>query len=259
MTVLSHGQLQSARHLLQRRGRDTSKRFLAEGAQAVREALATAGVVEMVIVDDVGKHADLLSGWTGQVVTADPTQLRRLSDTVTQQGVFAVCRQRWFELSDLAEPRLVVICDQIRDPGNAGSVIRCADAFGADAVVFTEGSVELHNPKTVRASVGSIFHLPIVAGVGFADAAAWARDTGMRLLAADAGGRSLDELARSAELAAPIAWVMGNEAWGFSPEHLALVDEAVAIPMWGRAESLNLSTAAAVCLYVTASAQRAAR
>ena len=148
----------------------------------------------------------------------------------------------------------MVVCAQVHDPGNAGTVIRCADAFGADAVVFTKGSVEVFNPKTVRASVGSIFHLPIVVGVEIADALTWLRGQGMQVFAADGGGAHLDELGDA--LTRPTAWIMGNEAWGLPERERSLADQVVGVPMWGQAESLNLSTAAAVCLYATASAQR---
>lgn len=145
----------------------------------------------------------------------------------------------------------------MRDPGNAGTVIRCADAFGADCVILTRGSVDPHNPKTVRSSVGSIFHLPVVVGVELADAVEWAHQHQMSVLAADGGGHSLDVVARSGCLKRPIAWLMGNEAWGLPEADRALADEIVGVPMWGAAESLNLSTAAAVVLYATASEQRA--
>ena len=151
---------------------------------------------------------------------------------------------------------LVVICAQVRDPGNAGTVIRCADAFGADAVILSSDSVEVYNPKTVRASVGSLFHLPIVVGVDLAEAITACRKAGMQVFATDgAAGTDLTDL--DEDLQKPTAWVMGNESWGLPVEHLALADRTVAVPIYGQAESLNLATAAAVCLYASASAQRA--
>lgn len=182
-------------------------------------------------------------------------ELASLTDTVTPQGLVAVCRATWPSLGDVTAraPRLVVVCAQVRDPGNAGTVIRCADAFGADAVVLTEGSVDVHNPKTVRASVGSIFHLPVVTDVSLVEAADALRAAGLTIIAADGSGtQTLLDL----DLTAPIAWVFGNEAWGLPPADLAVADIVAKVPMWGAAESLNLSTAAAVCLYATAAAQR---
>jgi TrmH family RNA methyltransferase len=152
-----------------------------------------------------------------------------------------------------------VLCDQVRDPGNLGTVIRCADAFGADAVLVSTDSVDLYNPKTVRATTGSLFHLPISVDVDLVDAVATARAAGLATFGADgAARRGVDELASSGELARPVLWVFGNEAHGLPAEHAGLLDALVALPMYGRAESLNLSTAAAVILYETATAQRSA-
>ncbi len=153
----------------------------------------------------------------------------------------------------------------MRDPGNAGTVIRAADAAGADAVVLTGDSVDVHNPKCVRASVGSVFHLPIAVGPALPDAVAALRPAGCLVLAAD--GRpdavDLDDLLDQAErgsgpLTGPTAWIFGNEAWGLSEPELALADHVVRVPIHGSAESLNLATAAAVCLYASARGRRAA-
>ena len=154
-------------------------------------------------------------------------------------------------------PRLVVLCDQVRDPGNLGTVIRCADAFGADAVLVSADSVEVYNPKTVRASTGQLFHLPIVLGVDLGEAVGRPEPRAWRCSERTAtASDTLDELDRSGALTRPVLWVLGNEAWGLPAEHAALMDRLVAVPLYGRAESLNLSTAAAVLLYATATAQR---
>lgn len=256
MLPLSRTQLRAVTRLKHRRGRDDAGQFLVEGPQAVREALA-AGVVETLIVADVDAHRDLVSAIDSQRVrVGSDADIRQLSETVSSQGIFAVARIVEHHLEQLHDARLLVICAQVRDPGNAGTVIRCADAFGADGVILTQDSVELHNPKTVRASVGSVFHLPIVTDVTVETAVGFARDAGMQVLAAAGGGESLDELGE--QLSGPTAWIMGNEAWGLPAKQLALADQTVGVPMWGRAESLNLSTAAAVCLYQTAVAQRTA-
>ena len=256
---LSRAQHRAARKLTTRKGRDEADEFLVEGAQAVREALRRPELVRAVLVDDPERHAGLLGlADPGRCWQVHESDLADLSDAVTPQGVVAVCRQVHPGLDDVPDPRLVMICARIRDPGNAGTVIRCADAFGADAVVFTKGSVDVHNGKTVRASVGSVFHLPIVAGVELPDAVAWARARGCRVLAAAGGGERLDDLTSGGELRGRVAWIMGNEAWGLPDADRALADRVVGIPMWGLAESLNLSTAAAICLYTTAAEQHAA-
>jgi TrmH family RNA methyltransferase len=151
--------------------------------------------------------------------------------------------------------QLLVICADVRDPGNAGTVIRTADAAGANAVVLAGQSVDAYNPKTVRATVGSLFHLPFAIAPDPAVAVRAAQARGLRVLAADGAGEvDLFET----DLDVPTAWLFGNEAWGLPAELAELADERVAIPIHGRAESLNLATAAAVCLYATARAHRAA-
>lgn len=285
-SLATPGVLRSAQRLLHRKGRLAARRFLVEGPQAVREALKLPGFVDRILVVDPTEYTDLLwphriepdlaagsSGRqmdnasdgraAGERVTATPLvftvsaeQMTKLSDTVTPQGIVAVCHLREGALSDVADPRLVVICVQVRDPGNAGTVIRCADAFGADAVLMTTGSVDLYNPKTIRASVGSVFHLPVITGLTLKQAVNWCVEHGLQVLAADSGGEILSDLQAAGDLAQPTAWMMGNEAWGLPPGDAELAHRMVGVPMWGQAESLNLSTAAAVCLYATASAQR---
>ncbi len=257
---ISGGQLRSARRLLQAKARRESGRFLVEGAQAVREALRRPGLVVSILTDDPADDADLLAlAPAGSVARLTPEQSAQLSETVRSQGVFAICRELSASLAEIQQPRLVVICAQVRDPGNAGTVIRCADAFGADVVILTEGSVELENPKTVRASVGSIFHLPVVTGITTADAVAWCRTRGLQVWAAAGDGQLLSDPAIQARLAEPTAWLFGNEAWGLPDADRALADRVVGIPIYGEAESLNLSTAAAVCLFASATAAHRSR
>lgn len=257
----SGGRLRSVRRLTQRKHRLETGEFLAEGPQAVREALAYARARELYVVPSARVDELVVAASAAGVAAYAVTEaeLARLTDTVNPQGVVAVCEWPARTLEDLpAAARLVVVCAQIRDPGNAGTVIRCADAFGADAVIVSTDSVEVTNPKVVRASAGSLFHLPVLSGVPLEEAVAVLKARGLQVLAADGGGEErLDQLAAAGELAMPTAWVMGNEAWGLPPEHAALADRRVAVPLWGAAESLNLATAAAVCLFATASAQRA--
>jgi RNA methyltransferase, TrmH family len=194
----------------------------------------------------------------------DDRALASLSDSVTPAGVVAVCRFLDVPLSSVVgkdarapvpRPRLVAICADVRDPGNAGTVIRTADAAGADGVVLAGSSVDAYNPKTVRATVGSLFHLPVVVEPDVAAAVTAARASGLTVLAADGDGEtSLDDAGDL--LGRRTAWLFGNEAWGIPPEVAALADHRVRIPIHGRAESLNLSTAAALCLYASASAHR---
>ena len=237
--------------------------FLADGPKAVEGALA-AGVVEEIFATSgaADQYAQVLG--TTEVTLVEPRAIDGLSDSVSPAGLVAVCR--FFDVEgSLLEgrgdasfaskghegPRLVVICADVRDPGNAGTVIRCADAAGADAVILAGDAVDLYNPKTIRASVGSVFNLPIVIERDVRVAIALAKQAGLRVLAADGGG-DLDLFAADELLAEPTAWLFGNEAWGLPADLRDAADHVVSIPIFGRAESLNLSTAAAVCLYATA-------
>jgi RNA methyltransferase, TrmH family len=163
-------------------------------------------------------------------------------------------------LADLAgsSPRLVVVLANVRDPGNAGTVLRTADAAGADGVVFAAASVDPYNSKCVRASAGSLFHLPVVAGHDLAAALAALRSAGLQVLAADGSATSVLDTPGGPDLSRPTAWLFGNEAWGLPDDLLQLADHVVAVPIYGRAESLNLAAAAAVCLYSSARQLRAA-
>ena len=260
----SGARVRSVRRLTTRKHREEDGQFLAEGRQAVREAVAYGEVVAVWVDHDLAdRHADLLTlarEHDVAVYEVGSRLIAALSDTVTPQGIVAQVTTPVATLDDVlaAAPRLVLVCAQIRDPGNLGAVVRVADAFGAEAVVCTRGSVDWTNPKVVRASVGSVFHLPIVAGVGLGEVTGRLREAGLQVLAADGGGTDLQDYAADGRLARPTAWVMGNEAWGLPAEDAALADTVVGVPIWGRAESLNLATAAAVCLWSTASAQRAA-
>jgi RNA methyltransferase, TrmH family len=267
-TSLRSPRLKAARRLTKRAFRERARAFLAEGPQAVSEALACgAPVTELFVTAEArARHEDLVTGLAGAGVPVHVVSGEVMSDlaqTVTPQGLLAVCGFVDVPLEQAVPapgagpaPRLAAILANVRDPGNAGTVLRTADAAGAQAVIFSDASVDPYNGKCVRASAGSIFHLPVVAGARPDQAVRALRQAGLRILAADArGGRSLDDLG-PAELAAPTAWVFGNEAWGLPDELAALADESVAVPIYGRAESLNLATAAAVCLYACARAAR---
>ncbi|MDV2982221.1 TrmH family RNA methyltransferase [Pseudarthrobacter oxydans] len=258
--------------------------FLAEGPQAVREALrlhqqrlaaGQPGVVTEVFASEscLDRHPEfeeLSQGVNARLATDEV--LAAMADTVNPQGIIAVCRFLDVTLQEVldAGPRLVAVLCQVRDPGNAGTVLRAADSAGADAVVLTASSVDIYNPKAVRSTAGSLFHLPVVLGADIDELAAACRARGIGVLAADGYGTLnldtlQDENARRRltgdgpeseyALERPTAWLFGNEAQGLSPEELALADHRVAVPVYGSAESLNLGTAATVCLYASARSQ----
>jgi TrmH family RNA methyltransferase len=238
--------------------------FLLEGPQAAREALTWRPelVVELFATERAWrKHDDVaaLARDAGtQAETVADHVLETMADTVTPQGFVAVCRQFPVSLDDVfaASPRLIAVLDQVRDPGNAGTIIRAADSAGADAVVFAGHTVDLYNPKVVRSTTGSIFHVPVAVGVRVEDVLARSRENGLHVIAADMAGDDLLVARESGELATPTAWVFGNEARGLSDEVAALADRVITVPIYGHAESMNLATAASVCLYESAFAQR---
>ncbi|MEV8402199.1 TrmH family RNA methyltransferase [Streptomyces niveus] len=259
----------AARRLARRAFRGKERRFIAEGPQAVREAVGHRGddgvptLIELfTTVEAAERYADIVDAARAagaQVHHADDAVVADLSQTVTPQGLIGVCRflDSPFESVLRARPRLVAVLANVRDPGNAGTVLRCADAAGADAVVLTDASVDLYNPKSVRASVGSLFHLPVAVGVPVEEAVTGLRGAGVRVLAADgAGDMDLDDELDAGTMGVPTAWIFGNEAWGLPAETRALADAVLRVPIHGKAESLNLATAAAVCLYASARAQR---
>ena len=252
--------------------------FLLEGPQAVREALEHAPELlrELYVTPTAAARYGLddapVDTWfvTEQVLDA-------MADTVTPQGVVAVCQQFPTSVKDVfpdraavtpdleargdsdeppALPGLVAILEEVRDPGNAGTIIRAADSAGADAVVLTGRSVDPYNPKVVRSTTGSLFHVPVSVGVTLADTIARAKALGYTVLAADVSGDDLPTVRAEGMLDGPTAWVFGNEARGLTTEDLALVDRAVKVPIYGQAESMNLATAASVCLYESAFALR---
>ena len=238
--------------------------FLLEGPQAVSEALAFRPelVVELFVTPTaLERYAELAKAVADAELKphfVTEHVIETMADTVTPQGVVAVCRQFPVALKDiLAEgPRLVAVLEEVRDPGNAGTIIRAADAAGADAVVLTGRSVDLYNPKVVRATTGSIFHLPVAMAPELGPVLDKLRGVGLTVLAADIKGDDLLDARRDGTLAKPTAWLFGNEARGLTDEHLALADRAITVPIYGHAESMNLATAASVCLYESAFAQR---
>lgn len=280
--TVGNSRVKEARKLSRRSVRTERRLFVADGPKAVEGALSVPGCVVEVFAtpDALTRYADLLAAGPGgaapPVTLVDERALASLSDAVTPAGVVAVCRALDRPLEHVlgtgtqptppdVRPDLVVVCADVRDPGNAGTVVRCADAAGAGAVVLAGSSVDPTNPKTVRASVGSVFHVPLALAPDPAAAVGALRHGGWTVLAADGDGEvDLDDAADAAEtgtgpLAGRTAWLFGNEAWGLPAELAALADHRVRIPIHGRAESLNLATAAAVCLYASARAQRRAR
>lgn len=290
MTNVRAEKVREVARLATRTGRARAGEFLAEGPQAVREAMKShiareaegkGAVVRQIFATDdcLDKYPEFeemvakAPGVRARLVS--PEVLAAMADTVTPQGIVATCVIPETELEQIlsSKPALVAVLCRVQDPGNAGTILRAADAAGADAVILTGGSVDIYNPKAVRSTVGSIFHLPIATGVELSDVIAALKAQGSTILAADGyGAADLDALQDASaarrtggtfetEVDAPVleaatTWLFGNEGQGLNEDELSRADHRVAVPLYGIAESLNVSTAATVCLYASARAQR---
>lgn len=270
--------------LATRQGRKATGHYLVEGPQAVREALKAEAVTGGVIVGVYATESFLGSSvefsellQDAKISAREVTDevLAAMADTITPQGIVAVARVIESGLEELLEtkPQLLAVLCRVQDPGNAGTILRAADAAGADAVIFTKGSVDIYNPKTVRSTVGSLFHLPVLGNIDFEELVSAAAQQDITLLAADGYAEyDLDTLQDDAvysrtavpaersepapELTHPTAWLFGNEGQGLNDAEKDAAHFRVAVPLYGVAESLNVSTAATLCLYASARAQR---
>ncbi len=274
--------------LANRKGRENSGQFLVEGPQAVREALRSHGAGRDIIravytvpgfIESHPEFDQLLrqAHVTARLVTGEV--LLAMADTQSPQGILAVVSMHQPELSEVlgTKPQLIAVLCRVQDPGNAGTILRAADAAGADAVVLTKGSVDIYNPKAVRSTVGSLFHLPVLSNIEFDHLVAAAKTSDIQVLAADGyAAHNLDALQDQAVLRAhnpgasaleddapvleaPSMWLFGNEGQGLDEQEKARADYRVAVPLYGVAESLNVGTAATVCLYGSARAQHVAK
>ena len=281
-----------------RRGRIKKKQFMVEGPQAVREALKAhlqSPLLDAVYVTESAyeRHPDIAELLEQAHGTPTPEEGRRvfmrvvtdevlaaMADSVTPQGIIAISFMVDTSFSVLwgenaLNPKLIAVLSRIQDPGNAGTILRVADAAGADLVITTKGSVDLYNPKTVRSTAGSLFHVPIIQGVELEEFAEDVKSQGIVVLAADGygtvnlqdlidhaavlragfSGETPAEVKGAFDLSRPTMWLFGNEAQGLSAEEKSAATMRIAVPVYGAAESLNVGTAAAICLYASAMAQ----
>lgn len=241
------------RRLRKRHFRYKEQRFLVEGSRAVREALYSHREIECIICDqrggkDLEAYADLIRERDISCYSVTDEVMTALSTTVTPQGITAICHMLHMDMAELLDlhPSFLLVANRVRDPGNLGNMVRVADAAGTEGMIICKESVDIYNPKTVRSTAGSIFHLPISINMGIAEAVRNLHESGYTVYAADAHqGSNMWEI----EWPDRLALVMGNEAWGMPEEEGALADAKVRVPLFGKAESLNVSAAAAVLLY----------
>lgn len=267
ITSVKSDRVVAIRALRTRSGRRKAARFAVEGPQAVRSAVAAGVLIHDLFVDENtgGAFSDVIESVQsagGQVAWTTSAVMAALSETDTPQGVIAVCDSgdsgSLTEVMAAAGP--VVVLEAVSDPGNVGTIIRTSDAVGAAGVVLTPECADVHNGKVVRSTAGSLFHLPVVSGVSVDDVAAAARAAG-RPIVATSGDADADlfEAAAAGQVDARTCWIIGSEAHGISSSARSAADLIVAIPMPGRAESLNAAVAASIVLYVTAFTSRLGR
>ena len=237
--------------MLRRNERTRAGAFLVEGPIAVSEALAHGDVQDLFVDAD----ASIASTWLAQgAVPVSGRVIDALTDTNTPQGIVAVVSMRTIPIADVSGD-LVVVLANVRDPGNAGTLIRSAVAAEASAVVFCSGSVDPFNPKTVRSTAGLLFHVDVAAEVGLEAVVNALRNKGFLILGADAASsKAPDEV----DLSERVALVLGNESWGIEESTASLLDDIVGIPMPGPAESLNVGIAGSVLLFEAVRQRRAA-
>lgn len=251
--------------LSQKDARQETGLFLLEGPQGLKELTHYPEMVHEIFVTESAanryvQELDLLRSSKANIEVVSDRVIEKLSETQTPQGIVAVVHQLHIDLTDLVEasPKLVVLLERIQDPGNAGTILRAADAAGCDGVVFSAGSVDVYNGKVVRSTAGSLLHVPVVVGADLESSIKELQKIGMQVLLADVDGEPLPQIP-TATLSKPTAWIFGNEANGADLALRAIVDKVVSIPIYGSAESLNLATAASICLYSSAFAQAAGR
>lgn len=251
LTGLQNPMVKAAAELKQKKYRQQQGLFLAEGLRTVEEAVRY-GAVQSIFytaIEDDRTRAVLEEAAAKQIklVCVSDKVLKKIADTETPQGIIAVCEMCSKRLDDfLASGKMLLVLDRVTDPGNIGTMLRTADAAGVGGLLLLQGCADIYAPKTVRASMGSLFHLPVLSGLSEELLVQAARKAGYELLVTCLDGA--DNLYK-ADLKGRLAFVMGNEANGVSDALLAAADKRVFIPMQGRAESLNVAMAAGIVMF----------
>ncbi|HEX9888956.1 MAG TPA: RNA methyltransferase [Nitriliruptorales bacterium] len=254
ITSLTNRRVKEAAALQRRRTREATGRYLIEGPNPVLDALVDGVVEQLFVTPDAAAEVGPTAAAAGVSLTlVDADVLRKIADSVTPQGVVAVAVASPARLQDVVGRGFLVVLYEVADPGNAGAIVRTADAAGAAGVIFTTGSVDPYSPKAVRAAAGSVTHLPLVTGVALDDVVTACRQVGQQVVGLDAGGST--SLEEPGALSSPLALVFGNEAHGLPAPVLAGLDRTVHVPIHGRAESLNVAATVAVACYAAARAR----
>jgi len=251
VTGLQNLVVKAAAELKQKKYRTQNGLYLAEGLRTAEEAVAYKAVETLFYVaTDDERTMHLLEDAAAQnikLVCVSENVMKKIADTETPQGIIAVCKMRQPKLENLlASGKMLLVLDRVGDPGNIGTMLRTADAAGIGGLVLLKGCADIYAPKTVRSSMGSLFHIPVLSGVSEQEFVSAAKKAGYDLLVTCLDGA--DNLYK-ADLSGRIAFVMGNEAGGVSETLLAKADKRVYIPMAGRAESLNVAMAAGIVMF----------
>ncbi len=231
--------------LEKRKAMRQAERFVVEGPHLVEEA---AGQIDFVVYAERSPLLPMLEDRGIDCFKVSKKEFAEVSEVETPQWILAVVKQQKFELKDLLKVKnpLIVCCVEVQDPGNLGTIIRTADAVGADGVILSRGTVDLYNGKVIRSTMGSLFHLPIVEADDLVDTIETLKKKNVRIVAADTEGQ-VDYF--QADYREPVAIVVGNEGAGLNKGVIDLSDQTVKIPMPGKAESLNVGISTAVMLY----------
>ncbi len=251
LTGLQNPVVKAAAELKQKKYRTQNGLYLAEGLRTAEEAVAYKAVETLFyVVTDDDRTMRLLEDAAMQnikLVCVNENVIKKIADTETPQGIIAVCKMRQPKLENLlASGKMLLVLDRVGDPGNIGTMLRTADAAGIGGLVLLKGCADIYAPKTVRSSMGSLFHIPVLSGVSEQEFVSAAKKAGYDLLVTCLDGA--DNLYK-ADLSGRIAFVMGNEAGGVSETLLEKADKRVYIPMAGRAESLNVAMAAGIVMF----------
>lgn len=251
LTGLQNPVVKAAAELKQKKYRTQNGLYLAEGLRTAEEAVAYKAVETLFYVaTDDDRTMRLLEDAAMQnikLVCVNENVMKKIADTETPQGIIAVCKMRQPKLENLlASGKMLLVLDRVGDPGNIGTMLRTADAAGIGGLVLLKGCADIYAPKTVRSSMGSLFHIPVLSGVSEQEFVSSAKKAGYDLLVTCLDGA--DNLYK-ADLSGRIAFVMGNEAGGVSETLLEKADKRVYIPMAGRAESLNVAMAAGIVMF----------
>lgn len=251
LTGLQNPLVKAAAELKQKKYRQQRGEFLAEGLRTVEEAVAfkAAQQIFYTVTEDERtlKLLEQAASRQLKLTCVSEAVMKKIADTETPQGIIAVCRMQEQPLEQLlASGKLLLVLDRVGDPGNIGTMLRTADAAGVGGIILLKGTADIYAPKTVRSSMGSLFHVPVLSGVAEQEFIANAKKAGYQLLVTALDGA--DNLYQ-ADLKGRLAFVMGNEAGGVSASLLQQADKRVFIPMRGRAESLNVAMAAGIVMF----------